>query len=443
MAEHGQSDGPSSRRLAAVLRVFQHVVSAAVVPHDFGPPSGLGFRCVKPVKAGGVLLEVSAETVVTTETAREAVLSELGVSAEALPEVTPQDYFCLWLLLEKARGSASKLADYMKTLPEDITEMSAAFWPTSALSELEGCEAQVRLIEIKEVIEEAYGRVANAVAMMDPQVREVLLPILDRDGYVWARCILNSRQFEGTFCTETEFVGVLVPVVDLFNHSCNLPAGQCIRRDTEGVIQIIALRDFDQGEEALISYGRVGSPKLLLRGFAVDDNPDESYELVMGVRCSPARLSWLQQAQGENAHDEFEWREHPSDEACGAEAQITIRRRNPLPNGLVHLARLECCRDDYLTAVSSGVNGKYYEFAPLGLECEKVALMRLQSVAQALLNKFGHPQEACENEEASIVVLRKMAVVAREGEKAVLADFAEAVQSRMIEISKLAETASA
>ncbi len=39
------------------------------------------------------------------------------------------------------------------------------------------------------------------------------------------------------------------------------------------VAEVVALRDYAEGEEATISYGRLGNAQLLTRGFVVESNP--------------------------------------------------------------------------------------------------------------------------------------------------------------------------
>lgn len=423
-------------RVAAARRLLQHAVSTAVEPHDFGPPTGPGLRCTRDVEAGGVLLEVPIASAITSKFARAQVLAELGLnSAERLPEATPQDFLCLWLLLERGKGEASAFATFNETLPTQVEEMSAAYWPEDVLAELQGGEASVRLSGDKERVESMYQRVRRAVQAAGPEVEAKVGGCLSLEGYVWARCILNSRQFEGSWHTDEEEKGILVPLVDMINHDCALPEGHCVRRGGGGAgetLEVVALRRFAEGEEAMISYGHEGSARLLERGFAVEGNPDECIELIMGARCSAARVPELLAAGA--VDEEFEWLQPPAADADEAEARITVRTRRPLPETLLALSRLECLRDEDLATSRASRSA-----APWGMDCERAALTRLMAVAEAMVGRFATSPAEDVAALSSATGLRRMAVVARLGEKEAFCAMARAAYERLVRLLAVME----
>lgn len=455
-----------AERLAAAFRQMSKATSTAVRPHDFGAPTFLGFRCERAVKVGEVLLEVLTSLAITSELAQRDVLRHLGL-AKDLPEVTPQDYMCLWLILERERGAASEHADFVQHLPQDLTEMSASFWPDHVLAILGGGEARERLALLRERVEEAYARVSRAVQSAEPPVQQRLSSCLGMESYTWARCVLNSRQFEGSWCSETKTTGVLMPILEFFNHCCELPEGECVRQGGDaryGTVQVIALRDYAAGEEAKISYGRVGNSYLLERGFAVENNPCESVELIMGARYGmrpPERGKDEQGEVGERryrarvarswslaqdltaatagldlevAHD-FEWREPPTTSDSAAEARVTLRRQRPLPKALLALVRMECLSDDeFASAVASrATSSDVRSIAPWGECCERIALGRLLAVAEAMLARLGAaPAGDAGNDGGG--PLRQMAAAAHDGERSVWVAFSRAIYLRLVDL---------
>eukprot|EP00811_Abedinium_folium_P036061 NODE_8805_length_1468_cov_10.201342.p1 GENE.NODE_8805_length_1468_cov_10.201342~~NODE_8805_length_1468_cov_10.201342.p1 ORF type:complete len:270 (+),score=45.01 NODE_8805_length_1468_cov_10.201342:277-1086(+) len=116
--------------------VTKHAPDAVVMPHDFGPPTGRGLRCLRAVKAGEPFLRIPLSCCVTAERAKSDVLALLSITAADVPTLTLQDYLCLWLLQERTKGSASVKADFIAMLPKegDVPAMSSVCWPTSALA---------------------------------------------------------------------------------------------------------------------------------------------------------------------------------------------------------------------------------------------------------------------------------------------------------------------
>jgi len=430
----------SECRLRAAARLLQQAVTCAVEPFDFGPPRGLGLRCTQDVNIGEVLLEVPVAEAITSKWARGQVAAELGVDAAVLPStLTPQDFLCAWLLFERGKGLDSHYAPYIEHLPTVLQEMSAAYWPEDVLAELEGCEALVRLADNRERVEDMHRSALEATSELDGDAGSKLRECFDKEGYIWARCVLNSRQFEGSWCSASEATGVLMPPFELFNHDCALPAGQCLRRACNGqrdTVEVMALRNFSFGEEALISYGCDGSARLLERGFALPDNPDESVDFVMGLRCSEIRLPELLAVSpsGEN----FAWLRPPAAGEDEAEARVTLRRRQPLPEALLSLSRLECLDDSQLkVAVDaravSWTSSPSLE-TPFGWDCERVALSRLLAVAEAMLGRFRTTPAEDLTAVAEADGLRRMAIVARLGAQEVLCGFARATCERLLHL---------
>mmetsp|Transcript_28570 Transcript_28570/g.62140 ORF Transcript_28570/g.62140 Transcript_28570/m.62140 type:complete len:754 (+) Transcript_28570:44-2305(+) len=423
-------------RAAAAAALLSTATTCSVKPVDFGLPRGVGFVCEEDVKAGGVFLEVPAKSAFTSDWASSEVRKELNLKEGEWTEVTNQDYFCLWLLLERERGASSSYSHFVQELPEDRCEMCAAYWPEELLATLGGCEAKVRLEELREHISEAYARVETAVKASSEEVQKRLGTCLSADSYSWARCVLNSRQFQGSWNKDAKSAGMLLPLGDMFNHDSDLPLGDCLVRGSgaEPTVQFVALRDFSKGEEALISYGRDGNSHLLERGFAVENNPHDSVDLVLGVECSKEKCPHLLSAIPVSATegDDCMWRDQPTPSSPQAEARLRLRRSNPLPEALLMLVRLECLENSDLASGRCVKSDR--KIAPFGEDCERVMLSKLLAVAEAMLARLGAAQPLPESEEEPAKSRRRMLVHAFEGERAVLMLFAEAVHRRLVNL---------
>jgi len=406
-------------------------------PHDFGHPTGRGMRCLCDVRKGEPLLEVPLDKAITAEFAKRVIVQSLASASSpdtVVPEpLTSQDLLCIWLLFERSQGMESAYATYVASLPVDVDEMCASYWPSTVLQELHGSDAMVRLETLKDAIAAAHARVVNAAK--DCAAMAQLLQRVDftEERYAWARCVLNSRQFGGSWADTSE-LGVLAPACEFFNHCCYLPQGQYLRRDEgRGMLQVLAGRDFAEGSEAMISYGRLSCAQMLERGFAIEANPEDAVELIMSVKCNDLRCPLLLEAGRTEIgrEEDFEWRVLPVCGVSEAEARIVLRKNHPLPAALLSLSRIDSLQDAQLSA---GPQPGSCARAPFGLLAETTVLSKLLRIAGAMQGRYGTSnieddeplQQLCNQEEMTVSEARRaMAVQTCRGEKAVFAALAD------------------
>ncbi|CAI5977326.1 unnamed protein product [Closterium sp. NIES-64] len=108
------------------------------------------------------------------------------------------------------------------------------------------------------------------------------LPNLTYDQFCHAYSLVCSRAWG------IEALGnlALVPYADMINHNPHSHTLLCYDEEQQAV-EIIADRDYEPGEQVLVSYGDLSSGVLALDfGFTVPDNPHDSVELCVLVASS-------------------------------------------------------------------------------------------------------------------------------------------------------------
>jgi len=94
--------------------------------------------------------------------------------------------------------------------------------------------------------------------------------------------VKGSHSEHGPGCTyDGSGVGVLIPLLDMFNHSCQpvSTAGYNLESNT---YDLIADAGYAEGEQVFIHYGPLSNRELMEHwGFSLADNPHDSFILSM------------------------------------------------------------------------------------------------------------------------------------------------------------------
>ena len=100
------------------------------------------------------------------------------------------------------------------------------------------------------------------------------------EKFLWAVGMLDSRTFKIRIDGILQVVAI--PLVDMLNHSFTNSLGNASFNHESRRVQLISTRNSNKGDELTITYGPHSNAELLLfYGFAINDNPYDTLELVM------------------------------------------------------------------------------------------------------------------------------------------------------------------
>ncbi|CAK0803399.1 unnamed protein product [Prorocentrum cordatum] len=178
-----------------------------------------------------------------------------------------------------AAGAPLALAAYAAAVPAAFG--SPLFWTEQELDELEGSNYAAR----------ARGMRAEALAAhraLSATFGRALA--VDAEAFAWGLGAVRSRVFgldAGKFpLLAAEGCAAMLPYVDLCNHDPDIPPQRCLVRESSagGTIELVAARDYAEGDEVFISYGFKRSSELMLGwGFLLPGDANDAVELEMGV----------------------------------------------------------------------------------------------------------------------------------------------------------------
>lgn len=142
----------------------------------------------------------------------------------------------------------------VKHLPESCD--MPAFWSEAQLQWLAGSYAHEPASSQRKTLESLHAN---------------MKPPCSLDEFIWGMCMVQSRTFGG------DGVMVFLPFIDLLNSSFEPTLDFDVRR-ADGYINIHASRDFEKGEEALVSYHGRRAPGLYTEFLAYGYVPQEGVE---------------------------------------------------------------------------------------------------------------------------------------------------------------------
>ena len=229
-------------------------------------PEGRGLVAREKVKKGESLLEIPDATLITVE--RAVAESKLGPKHAKLQEWSVLAAFLAEQALAiEAGGDSGKFATYIRALPRRTG--GVLDWPEDDVKTLLAGSPSQRA---------AYERQASVDAAIETIRAD--FPQLTPGALRWAFDVLFSRLIR---LPSRGGELALVPWADMLNHK---PGCEAYIDDSDGQVCLSPDRGYRPGEQVFASYGQRPSSELLISyGFApvVGENPDDEYELVLGV----------------------------------------------------------------------------------------------------------------------------------------------------------------
>lgn len=219
------------------------------------------------MSAGESLLEIPDATLITVE--RAVAESRLGPKHASLQEWSLLAAFLAEqaLAIEADANYKGKFAMYVRALPRRTG--GVLDWPEADVQTLlAGSPSQRAAYERQASVDEAIEVIRGDFPQLTPGALR------------WAFDILFSRLIR---LPNRGGELALVPWADMLNHK---PGCKAYIDDSGGQVCLSPDRSYKPGEQVFASYGTRPSSELLISyGFApeVGDNPDDEYELVMGI----------------------------------------------------------------------------------------------------------------------------------------------------------------
>ena len=179
----------------------------------------------------------------------------------------------LFLMHERAQGTASQYYAYMATLPN--SHSTTLFWPDQLLQRLGGSVLYNATVQRRVELQSLH---AIVVATLGPSG---LAAMCDWSSFLWATATVDSRAFrvlrDGVETT------VLAPLADMVNHTFDTPVITSKRFDSQTrALVLSASAPHVSAGEVTMCYGELDNARLLLfYGFAVDENPYDRLELLL------------------------------------------------------------------------------------------------------------------------------------------------------------------
>jgi histone-lysine N-methyltransferase SETD3 len=100
---------------------------------------------------------------------------------------------------------------------------------------------------------------------------------IDANALGWALAAVTSRAFRTRGADQP---AAMLPLIDMANHSFDPNAKIVGQSGTAGALQMVAIKEIQQGDPILLSYGNLVNDFLLLDyGFIVPDNPYDTVQL--------------------------------------------------------------------------------------------------------------------------------------------------------------------
>lgn len=257
---------------------------------------GRGLAAVRDLKRGELILRVPKCALMTSESViKEDQALSLAVSAH--PSLSSTQILIVCLLNEVSKGKNSRWYPYLTQLPRSY-DILASFGPL----EIQSFQVNDAIWAAERATEKAEADWKQAIALMVELHLKRHLRTLK--AWLWAFGTISSRSLHIPW----DDAGCLCPVGDLFNYSppgeeanseyssnwrtqnsditdqCNVEhSNENLLRLTDGGYDedtsaycFYARRNYNKGEQVLLSYGTYSNLELLEHyGFLLDTNPNE------------------------------------------------------------------------------------------------------------------------------------------------------------------------
>jgi len=377
-SDRGKADAESRGRNDAILKWLEdngvwvselsgwneppHSLALATSTFDEleGEDSGRGLLARRAIAQDGIIARLPVRLCMTKQAALEA--KELrGIVTEDTNE-----YVAIALLLigERAKAATSFWNDYITVLPS-VADVAATFtWDEEELKFLEGSPARQATRSMQEKLQREHASILAQFPSLDPAV-------FSFEAWTWAFSNLFSRAIRLKAQTANEFLA-LVPYIDFINHSPfsssyvdarAIPKAFPWEAEDDEVV-LFSDRAYKQFDQIFISYGpRPNSDLLLLYGFALDRNPFNSVDLVVGANADADPLFAQKQA------------------FAAAVGRDAARAAFPLyadryPDELVQFLRMACATQQHLGNLELAAPESYVDIVSLDNELAVLETIR-------------------------------------------------------------------
>lgn len=228
--------------------------------------SGWGLIAARAASTGDVLVSLPAACQLTY--VDEAVSPALRGLMSQIPAELWGARLGLVLLEERAKGKASRFAEFVDLLPRAFVGVPTFF----AADAIQALQYPPVTEEVKRrsrwMLAFASGPLAAAAALQPPPFAGATV---DANALGWALSAVSSRAFR---VRGPDAPASMLPLIDIANH-CFEP-NVAVKPGPQGSVCLQALTPLSPGEPLLMSYGALPNDFLLMDyGFIIPGNPND------------------------------------------------------------------------------------------------------------------------------------------------------------------------
>ena len=267
------------------------------------PTSGRALYTVQPVRSNETLIRVPRSCLITATSAKASDIGRL--MADTGRDIAHRGSFVsAFLLQERTKGAASPFHAYIAALPTRQTAFPV-LWPDAILDLLQGSLALPLIRSYQKDIYTGHQRRRQPayslgiriflltssvlVGCADHLTLMLASPAFSLDEWLWARLTVSSRAFGAAIDGVPDEL-VLVPLIDLINHSLDPNTTWGFDSSTLSFTTVVSRRPLRAGEEVHESYGdKCNSLLLTYYAFTLSDNPHNTCSLRLTLPPSDER----------------------------------------------------------------------------------------------------------------------------------------------------------
>ena len=246
------------------------------------PNAGNGLFATCDFKSDSIIATIPHEAVLTPDKVRS---SDIG---KAMADRFPFSFIMSVYLASAKASNDHPFGAFIKSLPE--VAPNAPWWDETPRSLLEGTNLGAAVGEFRTDLVKHFEKAREALGG--------IMSDIDLELLQWAAGVYDSRRLPlrlgtknsaGKEATDDQGIatgeGVMVPLLDQGNHSME----SAITWDTdENGVNFRSKKPISKGSEIFNHYGFKSNEELLMAyGFCIQNNPHESYGLLMSVGTEP------------------------------------------------------------------------------------------------------------------------------------------------------------
>lgn len=195
-------------------------------------------------------------------------------------QIRQDDLIAIKLSLHKHLGHESPWFCHTQVLPE--TYDSVLFWTAEQLLELEGTHTYQLAVALQQQVRADYQELVGYMMHQDKEVADASnskengwMMFFTIENYMWALGTLYSRGHDFVRGKGNELFRCMLPGIDFLNMATPTKGANVEVRLVGNRIDLVALKDVQEGEELRVTYNKdLPNNRLLhLHGFVVSPNP--------------------------------------------------------------------------------------------------------------------------------------------------------------------------